>query len=162
MYTLVLWLFLFHTNSILACRGSLMRVNTVYAWVSVRFSPPHGVCRQRVLSFLFLVVLSCLASGADVGEKDHDDVTALMNAAESGSLEAVETLLAKGGEAGSMSTTAFTPLIVAAAGGHLPVVKVRRGGESDGCNLVCWLFVQSWTGQVIAFVALRGGYMSRA
>lgn len=52
-------------------------------------------------------------------------MTALMNAAESGSLESVQALLAKGGDPGSMSTTAFTPLIVAAAGGHLPVVKVR-------------------------------------
>lgn len=69
---------------------------------------------------------SFLSSGADVGAKDHDEVTALMNAAESGSLEAVEALLAKGGDAGSMSATAFTPLIVAAAGGHLEVVKVRH------------------------------------
>lgn len=61
-----------------------------------------------------------------MGAKDHDEVTALMNAAESGSLEAVEALLAKGGDAGSMSATAFTPLIVAAAGGHLEVVKVRH------------------------------------
>lgn len=67
---------------------------------------------------------SCCFAGADVGVKDHDGVTALMNAAESGSLEAVEALLTKGADAGSMSTTAFTPLIVAAAGGHLPVVKV--------------------------------------
>ena len=52
-------------------------------------------------------------------------MTALMNAAESGSLEAVEALLAEGADAGAMSTTAFTPLIVAAAGGHLSVVKVR-------------------------------------
>lgn len=51
-------------------------------------------------------------------------MTALMNAAESGSLEAVEALLAEGADAGAMSTTAFTPLIVAASGGHLPVVKV--------------------------------------
>ena len=65
--------------------------------------------------------------GADVGAKDHDEVTALMNAAESGSLEAVEALLRKGADAGSMSATAFTPLIVAAAGGHLDVVKVRKG-----------------------------------
>lgn len=60
-----------------------------------------------------------------MGAKDHDDVTALMNAAESGSLQAVEALLSKGADPGSMSTTAFTPLIVAAAGGHLDVVKVR-------------------------------------
>ena len=60
-----------------------------------------------------------------MGAKDHDEVTALMNAAESGSLEAVEALLSKGGDAGSMSATAFTPLIVAAAGGHLEVVQVR-------------------------------------
>lgn len=59
--------------------------------------------------------------------QDHDGVTALMNAAESGSIEAVTALLKKGADAGSMSTTAFTPLIVAAAGGHLPVVKVHRG-----------------------------------
>lgn len=67
-----------------------------------------------------------------MGAKDHDEVTALMNAAESGSLEAVEALLAKGAEPGSMSTTAFTPLIVAAAGGHLDVVKV--GGGGCGCR----------------------------
>ena len=59
-----------------------------------------------------------------MGAKDHDEVTALMNAAESGSLEAVEALLSKGADAGSMSATAFTPLIVAAAGGHLEVVQV--------------------------------------
>lgn len=65
--------------------------------------------------------------------KDHDGVTALMNAAESGSLEAVEALLKKGADAGAMSTTAFTPLIVAAAGGHLDVVKVtyRRSHETS-------------------------------
>lgn len=73
------------------------------------------------------------ASGADVGAKDHDEVTALMNAAESGSLEAVEALLAKGADPGSMSTTAFTPLIVAAAGGHLAVVKVGGWGARGGC-----------------------------
>lgn len=73
----------------------------------------------------FFLLLPLLSPGADVGAKDHDEVTALMNAAESGSLEAVEALLAKGGDAGSMSATAFTPLIVAAAGGHLEVVKVR-------------------------------------
>lgn len=71
-----------------------------------------------------------------------------MNAAESGSLEAVETLLARGGEAGSMSTTAFTPLIVAAAGGHLPVVKVRRGSESDATLYAGLLFGRGQDGSV--------------
>lgn len=67
--------------------------------------------------------------------KDNDGVTALMNAAESGSLEAVQALLDKGADAGAMSTTAFTPLIVAAAGGHLTVVKVPYIGFSGKCRL---------------------------
>lgn len=64
-------------------------------------------------------------------------MTALMNAAESGSLEAVEALLTEGADAGAMSTTAFTPLIVAASGGHLPVVKV-------GSIIVAGTFYRVW------------------
>lgn len=70
--------------------------------------------------------MSAVRAGADVDVKDNDGVTALMNAAESGSLECVQALLNKGADPGAMSTTAFTPLIVAAAGGHLEVVKVTN------------------------------------
>lgn len=87
-----------------------------------------------------------LPTGADVGAKDHDEVTALMNAAESGSLEAVEALLAKGADPGSMSTTAFTPLIVAAAGGHLAVVKVGWVGREVvvAVTLLSWWLLLAW------------------
>lgn len=79
--------------------------------------------------------------------KDHDGVTALMNAAESGSLVAVQALVEKGADAGAMSTTAFTPLIVAAAGGHFEVVKVRKmmGLNKDFSTFSChgWLITCS-------------------
>lgn len=68
--------------------------------------------------------------------KDHDGVTALMNAAESGSLTSVEALLKKGADAGAMSATAFTPLIVAAAGGHLDVVKVNEHVSPSEIDLI--------------------------
>lgn len=119
-----------------------------------------AVSQQSVTHLQFVSACVCWCNamrlqykspGADVAAKDHDDVTALMNAAESGSLAAVEALLEKGADAGSMSTTAFTPLIVAAAGGHLDVVKVGGwvGVRVDGVLIVmetsllfylfCWI-----------------------
>ena len=65
-----------------------------------------------------------LDKGADAKVTDDEGLTALINASEMGSDQIVNLLLEKyEGDANDMSTSGFTPLIVASANGHLKVVK---------------------------------------
>ncbi|CAN0012120.1 unnamed protein product, partial [Phaeothamnion confervicola] len=71
--------------------------------------------------------------GAEVNDRDRDGLSCLMNASEIGADEVVALLLAKGKRAdpNAISTTGFTPLILAAAGGHSDVVRLLLGKGAD-------------------------------
>jgi ankyrin repeat protein len=68
---------------------------------------------------------------ASVDAEDNDGLTALMNAAEIGDEDMLQYLLDKGAEPNKLSHSGFTPLILAAAGGHTGCVKalVHMGAE---------------------------------
>merc|ERR1712048_325993 len=82
-----------------------------------------------------------LDNSVDPRSIDNDGLTALMNAAENGSVEIIETLLSAldGGKSdyvNIMSATGFTALIIGAAHGHFDTVKYLLNEGGADANLV--------------------------
>jgi ankyrin repeat protein len=71
------------------------------------------------------------AAGASIDDADEEGVTALINAAESGSVESVRFLLDQKADASHVSAQGFTALVVAAAGGHVAVAKLLVAAGAD-------------------------------
>mmetsp|Transcript_2039 Transcript_2039/g.4441 ORF Transcript_2039/g.4441 Transcript_2039/m.4441 type:complete len:919 (+) Transcript_2039:171-2927(+) len=83
-----------------------------------------------------LGLLLAKATPEEIHKKDKDGLTALMNAAENGTVPCIDMLLDAKAEIDAMSETGFTALIVAAAGGHVDasVKLLERGANADSMH----------------------------
>jgi ankyrin repeat protein len=89
-----------------------------------------------------------LGRGADVELRGKADMTALHWAAVLGHSEAVAVLLDAGATVGELTgVTAATPLILAAAGGHLEVVRLLCGRGAD----LDYRDQEGWTAWTVAW-----------
>jgi ankyrin repeat protein len=100
-----------------------------------------------------------MAAAVDVQTVDKNGASALTHAAESGSLETVSLLLAHQAEVNVMASSGVTPLILAAAQGHVAVCEALLGAGAtvevehhpDGANALMFAAAGGHVGECILF-----------